>query len=444
MHFLVLPTTLFKPPNDCTTITYIEEPYYMNDTMHPNKLILHRASMKYHQSMQSVITYYYSIDRIHTFYMNNVSTSFVAYDPIDKELKNTLHKKCNITFYDSPGFLMTYDMIRRYEKENGKLHQTSFYFWLLQYINVPRNVDKSYDQQNRKKLPKNHEPPEWQKGDGNTNVVSEAKTYCYNTFPQAPCWNICVFDFPICKETAIQWLKNFIRYRLQLFGPYQDSIEPKHDSPIYHSTISSSLNIGLITPHDVIDCLHSYMTTTVPMNSYEGFLRQIVGWREYERYIYIQYSDEMKSSNYFANTKNLNKKIWWKMSQEHSLKPLSDALYYIRRDAYISHIWRLMVLLNWMTLSEIKPSEITEWFKNMFIDGYDWVMVANCITMGYSDKRFMRKPYLSNSNYIVKQGTAGRYSRDEQWAKQWDKLFKDFINKKKDKLKHTIYIYQAD
>lgn len=441
MHYLVIPTTLFEPPETCTSITYLEEPEYMNECMHINKLILHRASMQAHYSMnkQGTKTKYYSINEAKQLY--KCKSKFICYDPIDKHVKEKLRRHLTIEFLDSPGFLMSHDMMKEY---NGKLNQTSFYFWLLKRLNMPRHIEKSYDPENRNKLPKEHEPPGWQNGDGNTSWVKDAWEYCRRNFPNALCLNTATFDYPICRQTAIQWLKDFIRFRLKLFGPYQDSIHPCGNTPIYHSTISSSLNIGLITPYDVISCLHACMTTSVPMNSYEGFVRQIVGWREYERYLYVHYSEDLRSSNYFNNKRRLDTSIWWRFEKNHPLELIHDALQYVRRDAYLSHIWRLMVLLNWMTLSEISPKETTDWFQRLFIDGYDWIMLPNCITMGYANTNFMRKPYLSSSNYIVKQATNGTYSRKDDWAKKWDELFKRFVNKKKDKLKHTVYIYQAD
>ena len=168
---------------------------------------------------------------------------------------------------------------------------------------------------------------------------------------------------------------------------------------------------------------------------YEGFVRQLIGWREYERMLYVLDYENLISSNYFGNKKKLNKK-WY--TGETGLKPIDDTIIKAFKNGYLHHIERLMVMLNFMNLARIHPRQIYNWFMEFSCDSYDWVMVGNVYGMGYFSTNTMRKPYLSTSNYI-RQMTD--YKNDGHWNEIWDALFYKFLTDNKPKLKGGAAVY---
>ena len=190
----------------------------------------------------------------------------------------------------------------------------------------------------------------------------------------------------------------------------------------------------MITPEDVIKETVK-IKDKVPIQSYEGFLRQIVGWREYMRYIYVYHYDVMTKSNHFENKVKLPLE-WYNNNFKTGILPIDNCLEKVKKYGYLHHIERLMILLNYMTLKEYDPKDIYKWFLScVSIDAYDWVMATNIYIFSYAWKPASRKPYLSSSNYILKMSN---YKKDS-WCDEWDKLYHNFMYKKKAKLKGTLY-----
>jgi deoxyribodipyrimidine photolyase-related protein len=183
------------------------------------------------------------------------------------------------------------------------------------------------------------------------------------------------------------------------------------------------MNIGLLTDNEVIEIVLKYQDK-IPISSFEGFIRQIIGWRNYMYTLYILEGDSLVKSNFLNHKNKLNKKIMW--SGETKLLPLDNIINKIVNYGYAHHIERLMYLGNYMLLCMINPKDVYEIFMEWTIDAYDWVMVPNVYGMSqYCDGgNIMTRPYFSSSNYILKMSD---YKKGE-WCKIWDALYYNFIN----------------
>ncbi len=197
---------------------------------------------------------------------------------------------------------------------------------------------------------------------------------------------------------------------------------------LFHSCISPFLNIGLITPTEVIDKAVQYADkNSIPLNSLEGFIRQIIGWREFVRGIYQEEGLNQLNSNYWGNKKKLASS-WYDGTT--GIVPLDDCIKTTLEDGYIHHIPRLMVISNIMNLCGVNPKEIYKWFMEMYIDSSEWVMVPNVFGMAtYADGGLMStKPYTCGSNYILKMSD---YKRGD-WCDTLDGLYWSFTEKNRD------------
>ncbi|RYF43002.1 MAG: cryptochrome/photolyase family protein, partial [Cytophagaceae bacterium] len=214
----------------------------------------------------------------------------------------------------------------------------------------------------------------------------------------------------------------FLEERLELFGPYEDAIAQQYPQ-MFHSVISPLLNNGLLTPQHVVETtLHFAEIHNTPIESLEGFIRQIIGWREYMRATYVRYGREMRTRNHLNHSRSLDGS-WW--TGNTGLEPVDTTIHSVLSTGYAHHIERLMILGNAMLLLRIHPDEVYEWFMSLFIDAYDWVMVPNAYAMSQfaAGDKITTKPYISGSNYIFKMSD---YKKGD-WAGQWDALYWRFI-----------------
>jgi deoxyribodipyrimidine photolyase-related protein len=260
--------------------------------------------------------------------------------------------------------------------------------------------------------------------------------------------------FPITHTTAEKWLISFCKNRLSSFGKYEDAIDAIPRNILFHSAITPMLNIGLLTPEQVVETVTEYYKkhNNVGIANYEGFIRQIIGWREYQRYIYKYAGEKMRGSNYFNNNGKLSN-VWYNATT--NIKPVDDAIRMAINDGYIHHILRLMVMGNIMNLIGIHPDEVYKWFMEFSLDSYDWVMVGNVYSMAlWADGGLtMRKPYISSSAYILKMGNFDKTNLKTKklsinnpetndnlpWTTKWDILFHYFINRNSELLNKTYY-----
>lgn len=414
--FLILPNTLFD-------LKYIDKSYEYYIYEHPDfftkynynkkKLILHRASM---QSYYELLKNNNIIVQYLNFNQKLPNLDYTYFDPINKI-------NINGNKIESPNFLLNKELYQKYQNKTDKYKFNNFYTWAKKEINLYPNL-KSLDKYNRQKFKSDiiiPNIPIISKND--IKYIDEAKHYISKFFKNNY-GNVDNFIFPISHTTSKKWLKHFLKYKLNNFGPYQDFIN-KDNYYMFHSLLSSIINIGLLNPIDIINELKKYENKVIP-NSFEGYLRQLF-WREYQRYCYI-YIDFSKY-NYFNNTKKLDKK-WYNGST--NILPVDDLIKSGFNTGYIHHIGRLMIIGNYMMLNNINPKEGFKWFMEFSCDSYEWVMYQNVYDMVFFSTGGMttRKPYISSSNYILKMSN---YTKDN-WSITWDELFYKFIKRNKNKL----------
>ena len=284
----------------------------------------------------------------------------------------------------------------------------------------------SFDEENRKKLPKGVKVPKTNLDNNNkyTNKLSLLinKIFENNIGSTENNW------LPADRKTALKFLDNFLLTKFSLFGDYEDALSSEHDF-LFHSALSPILNLGLITPAELLSRVKKYQSK-IKINSYEGFIRQVIGWREFIRGVYQKHESDFTNNNYFHNNRKM-KQSWYEGKT--GIFPLDDAITKARKFGWNHHIERLMVIANIMNIARINPKEVYKWFMEFYVDSYDWVMVPNVFGMGlYSDGGvFATKPYICASSYILKMSD---YKKGE-WTDIVDGLYWKFIDENREKLR---------
>ena len=449
--FIILPTQLFEDNNylsEMDMIIIIEEPFYFTSKkFHKQKLVLHRASMRYYydklkNKYKNKDIKYLEFGKINytEIFKNN---DIYIFEPIDKPIIKKFETFSNrIKIIDTPSFLETLDDLEEYRNKNTNkknyYHDRSFYKWQRKRLNLLMNGDKpygdkwSFDSENRNKYDIGYKEPEIKVY--NNKYLVEAKEYINKNFKNN-FGSIEKHYYPITHEETKEHLNNFIKIKLASFGKYQDGIS-KNVIFGSHSILSPMLNIGLITPMIIIKEVIKYLNAT-NLISIEAFIRQIIGWRSYVRFVYHYHGEDMMKMNYF-NHKNKLPKSWY--CETGNIGIINDMILKVKTYAYLHHIERLMVVGNIGLLLQIDPKEIYDWFMICFIDSYEWVMIPNIYGMSqYSltSISMMTRPYISSSNYIKKTSDY----KKEVWFNNWDALYWYFIYTHKELLK-KIYSIQ--
>jgi deoxyribodipyrimidine photolyase-related protein len=326
----------------------------------------------------------------------------------------------------SPMFMNSHDEFSAFLDEYGPKLQAFYKCQRLQHkvlvtaAGEPVGGRWSYDQDNRAKLPRDLQPQE-PIGFSESAIVRAAKQEVVAQFPTHP-GELDAFWLPTTHADAARWLDEFLENRFWNFGTYEDALSER--SPfVYHSGLAPLLNIGLLTPEQVVDQALDYAAVnSVPLNSLEGFVRQIIGWREFVRGIFHHYHEPMQNRNMWNADRALTD-AWYQGTT--GVTPLDHVIRKTVKFGYAHHIERLMVAANLMNLTGIQPRDVYRWFMEMFVDAYDWVMVPNVFGMGLTSEGgiFTSKPYICGSNYVLKMGD---YKRG-QWCDVMDGLLWRFV-----------------
>ena len=348
----------------------------------------------------------------------------------EKKIHNLAKKNSlKINQIKSPMFLMDRAEFKNYLTKNKKPFMANFYKLVRTKMNLlmnkngtPKGNKWSFDEDNRKKLPKDIKIPEISKIKETKETVNLKKTI-NSKFKNHP-GEIDNFWFPTTRKDAHKWLDEFLKERIKLFGDYEDAVTDKSNT-VFHSALSPLINLGLITPEEVIEKLKK-IESKVPLNSLEGYIRQIIGWREFMRGIYQNYDERLENTNFF-NHKRKMKTSWYDGST--GLDPLDHAINNASKNGWSHHIERLMILANIMNLCEINPKQVYKWFMEMFVDSSDWVMSPNVYGMGlFSDGGiFATKPYICGSSYFLKM----MHFKKGPWCDVMDGLYWRFIDRHK-------------
>lgn len=302
-------------------------------------------------------------------------------------------------------FLCSRDEFKRWAGDYKQLRMEYFYREMRRKHDILMNNTKpeggqwNYDSQNRKPgssklaIPKPHSvQPD--------AITTEVLSLVAEKFPQH-FGDLEPFHYAVTRRQALNVLKHFIQYSLANFGDYQDAMlagEPW----MYHSHISFYLNIGLLEPMECISAVvQAYKENEAPLNAVEGFIRQIMGWREFIRGIYWLKMPDYASENLFHAKRDLPEFFW---TGETELNCLKNCISETKANAYAHHIQRLMVLGNFLLLTGIDPAAVNEWYLIVYADAFEWVELPNVIGMIlFADGGFFAsKPYAGGGAYINK------------------------------------------
>jgi len=410
---------------------------------HKLKILLFLSSMRSYADLLKNEKYkikYFDLDndfkvpyerKLKNFIIKNNITELITFEIEDKFFENKIRKLVNTIkikwkIIDSPMFLNSRKEFRNYLNLTKKPLMANFYKIVRKKYNILMDGDKprggkwSYDSENRKKLPKNFQIPiipQIQE----TNHTKKLKDIVTKKFSKHP-GDIKNFWIPTTQKDAEKWLNFFIKNKLNLFGDYEDAVD-KDNNILFHSALSPLINLGLLTPLQIIKEIKK-VEKKIKINSFEGYFRQIAGWREFIRGIYQNYDKNLEKNNFF-NHNNFFKNSWYEGTT--GLVPLDHSIKNSINYGWTHHIERLMILANLMNLCEIKPKEVYNWFMEMNMDSSDWVMMPNVYGMGlFSDGGiFSSKPYICGSSYIMKMMNF----KKGEWNDVMDGLYWRFINK---------------
>ena len=419
--------------------------YFKQFAFHKQKIAFHRATMKWYAAFlesKNVKVFYIESANPHSdvrklvAHLKSENIETIHYiDPTDNWLGRRLASaaakaKIAITEYRNPLFLNSKEELGVFfQEKKKKFFQTEFYIQerkkrkiLLDNASEPIGGAWSYDAENRKKYPRKKEPPRIDYPETN-EFYEEAKTYVQEHFKD----NLGLLTkyslYPGDHGAAKKWFTEFLTNRFQEFGPYEDAIV-KEENILNHSALTPMLNVGLITPQFIIETALQYAEDeAIPLNSTEGFIRQIIGWREFMRGFYECKGSVSRTKNYWNFTRKIPQSFY---DGTTGIEPVDATIKKVLERGYCHHIERLMVLGNFMLLCEFDPDDVYQWFMELFIDAYDWVMVPNVYAMSqFADGGLLAtKPYIGGSNYIMKMSN---YEKGP-WQEIWDALFWRFMH----------------
>ncbi|TCK64876.1 deoxyribodipyrimidine photolyase-related protein [Winogradskyella wandonensis] len=448
---IIFPHQLFKTSevlDQIDAVYLVEEYLFFNQyKFHKQKIAFHRATMKayanYLESKDIEVNYISATEKLSDIrellpHLKDEGFETVhIIDPTDNWLEKHINESSgdiDIVWYNNPLFINKKDDLLSsfFKPSKKKFFQTSFYKNERKDRNILMNGDEpkgdkwTFDGENRKKYPKDKTPPSIQFPD-KTKFHKEAEEYVKDNFDKNYGELNDYIVYPINFESAEAWLQQFFEQRFHEFGAYEDAIV-KEEHFLNHSLLSPLINVGLLNPIDVIDKALDYAEENdVPINSTEGFVRQILGWREFIRGVYEAKGTEERTKNFWDFKRKIPSSFY---DGTTGIQPVDDVIKKVNKTAYAHHIERLMILGNFMVLCEFDPDEVYQWFMELFIDAYDWVMVPNVYGMSlYADGGLMStKPYISSSNYIKKMSNYGK----ADWETTWDGLFWTFMDKHRD------------
>lgn len=454
---LIFPHQLFKnhPMLNLGGDFYLIEEFlfFKQYKFHKQKIAFHRASMKNFEISLKTLgkTVHYiesenNLSDVRNFGQEIVSKKITEVNvvyPSDFYLEKRLAKVCSgiqLNIVPTLYFINDIKDLQAFFKPEKKSYfQTAFYKAerlrldiLVNKEDQPEGGKWTYDAENRKKYPKNKIPPSINLPE-KSRIWTEAVKYTEENFAK----NLGEISenpyYPTNHQEAEHWLEQFLDYRFNDFGIYEDAIVQREHF-LNHSILSPLLNSGLLEPMDVVHkAIIFAKENNIPLNSLEGFIRQIIGWREFMHGMYLAKGVFSRNKNFFGFTRKMPKSFY---DGTTGIPPINETIKKVLKTGYAHHIERLMILGNFMLLCEIDPDEVYQWFMELFIDAYDWVMVPNIYGMSqFADGgTFATKPYLSGSNYIKKMSD---YESGE-WDKIWDGLFWRFVGEHQEFFKKIL------
>ncbi len=441
---------------------------------HKQKIVLFLAAMRAYRDelrRQGCDVHYDTLgepgdtyeDRLGRHVRDGAYTHLVTWEIEDKFFERRISafaqaKGLKHVVLNSPMFVTPRETFAAYlEEAKGRPHMAHFYQRQRRRLGVlmdeagqPIGGRWSYDEENRKKIPKTEPIPKWA-GAKPSEHVGDLLPMVNERFADHPgALSVSGWWLPTTRAQALAWWRGFLKQRFAKFGPYEDALSTR-GPVLWHSAMTPVLNLGLVTPQELVDSAIEYAEDSpVPLNSLEGFIRQVIGWREFIRGIYQQFSEQQETTNFFGASRRLTRH-WY--DGDTGVLPLDDVIRKAQRYGWAHHIERLMVVGNLMLTCEVAPSEAYRWFMEMFVDSSDWVMGPNVYGMGiFSDGGvFATKPYLAGSNYILKMSDYARpkpageglFGADATWTDVMDGLYWRFIERHLDYFKGNARLAQV-
>jgi deoxyribodipyrimidine photolyase-related protein len=413
MVLLLFPHQLFEAiltDSRVRKVIFHEHPLYFTQfPFHPEKLMLHRKSMTAFAKVLEQAGKRAEIrsepleslaEKLWVEGIAEIACFELSDDWLERDFTKAF-KKFERNILPSPMFLTPTAERNTYFFGKRRVSMADFYRWqrrrlrlLVDDLGEPQGGRWSFDEDNRKPIHKSVQPPQRQ------------------------------WDYPVTHAQAREQLKRFLESCLDDFGPYEDAMRAS-DGRLFHSVLTPALNIGLLTPQEVVEATLAFAQDhPVPLASLEGFLRQVVGWREFVHGAYQAFGSKQRTTNFFGFTNSLPESFW---KGETGLIPADMVIQRVNESGYCHHIERLMVLGCLLLLLEIHPTDVYGWFMTQFIDAYDWVMVPNVYGMSqYADGGLITtKPYLCGSTYLRKMGDWPK----GDWCADWDALYWRFIHR---------------
>lgn len=454
----------FDTKDSNTTYLFMEmkqETSYV--THHIQKIVAFFASMrsmaKQLEEQGHNVIYYHLDDTPNTHSLTENIQAIIQENGIEKfeyqlpdeyRLDEQLSKFCaqiaiESEVYDTEHFLSSRSDLEKFFEGKKTYLMESFYRHMRKKNDIlmdgkePITGKWNYDADNRKKMPKDHVPPTpiVMEHDVSTivDMLKREKVETIGTIDPKH------FIWPINKKEADKVLSYFTENLLHHFGDFQDAMTPKYWS-LYHSRISFALNAKIIGPLEVVDeAIRAWENNgdKITIAQVEGFVRQIIGWREYMRGIYWAKMPDFATLNFFEHKRKLPSWFW---NGKTKMKCLSHSIQQSLDYAYAHHIQRLMVTGNFALLAGINPDEIDEWYLGIYIDAIEWVEITNTRGMSqFADGGIVgTKPYVSSANYIDKMS---HYCKDCHYDKKqktgeracpFNSFYWDFYNRNEDKL----------
>jgi deoxyribodipyrimidine photolyase-related protein len=357
-----------------------------------------------------------------------------TFEPADQFFAQSLTEWCaeydlQLVVHPNPMFLTSAADWSTFTQQTNRRLMADFYRWQRTRLNIliddsggPVGGKWSYDEENRKNLPRGHVAP-YVSFPPQDAITKEVIDMVGRAFPDH-IGDAADFGLPVNHEEAADFLQAFLEERIDRFGEYEDAIS-SNQIILYHSLISPLINIGLLTPRQIVDAtLARHVQRPIPLNSLEGFLRQIIGWREFVRGIHR----EDRWPNPDTGTRRLGPD-WFRGTT--GLPPLDTSINRAIRYGWCHHIERLMVLGSAMFMCDIRAAEVNNFFMEMFVDAAEWVMQPNVFGMSqFVAPAFATKPYTSGSAYLLKMSDYGK----GDWCDTWDGLYWSTVDRLKDTL----------
>lgn len=368
-----------------------------------------------------------------------------------QRLKNQL--PIPLTIYEDSRFLCSINEFKQWAKGKKQLRMEYFYRMMRQKHHIlmdekgkPVGGAWNYDAQNRKNANHISSFPKRLAHDCDAmtcEVLALVEQKFSSHFGQ-----LYPFNFAVTREQALAEADYFITHCLEHFGDYQDAML-SNQSSLYHARLSFYLNAGLLLPLELCHMAEqAYIKQQAPLNSVEGFIRQIIGWREYVRGIYWLYMPEYAHQNYFNASRPLPALFW---GQDTKMFCMKEVLRQTELEAYSHHIQRLMITGNFALLAGLDPKSVCDWYLAVYADAYEWVELPNTLGMAlYADAGLMAsKPYAASGKYIHRMSNFCKscdYNPNETLGEKacpFNALYWNFLAQNQDKLKDNNRLHYA-